>query len=836
MAGEVPPLNVEILVQLSNLTAAVQEATAGLNKIGDTAVEQNSKFDSLKSTMLGVFAGNLMTKGVEILTTGLHDAVKAIQDTQVATEQLSTAMNNSKQNTAANRAEVTATTDKMSALGFSVKDSEAAYTKLITATGSTTESTKLMSMAADLARYKHEDLATAAATLEKGTLGNAKAFKEFGITLDTTLPKNQAIAKAMDELNAKIGGQAVGYTHTFAGEMEILKAKFDDVAVKVGAVVMPILTKLMEFITGVLIPAIEFLYNATLGAWIKQLINLWNTHEGLRKVIVGVVEVVVGAFGYLLGAIAKVVDTVAKIPILGAPFKAIGKGVDEAALAVGKFGASLDSLANKKITLPSLGDALKTSGSTGTGGDAGIGGGLGAAGNVNKAAVAAQKALDARNAKIKTLNDQAVALEDQMNTALTDRQNKMAAAQATFDDATAKAQGIHDANVASINQTYQDKITAAQDAFNSTTEAAEKSHQESILNIQKQYADKATQLVDSANAKKQSIIDQSIGLMTSAFESATKIDLGKLFVAGGTSAAGLQDQLKAQLADVTQLQKDAGLLAAQGYNQSFIDEVIAQGPKQGDALAQAVLTATPDTQASIKDLYNQINSTSQDGVTDLAKKMNDGVNFANQQLATQFNQVGVDLKTNLADNAAQLTTALTSENDKFNAAMTAAQDTLDKATAAATNARDIALQKADDTLQASLNAAQDAFTKSTQAISDAAMKQLDALQKKLDDTAAKIQALGASAASISGYEASVLVPAGVTGATTTTSGSTSPTSSGTVPAIGNANFYVSTTDPSLPTVSAGVLAAITLGQTQGISPATAVGTYNKLQTMGAKIL
>ena len=260
MAGEVPPLNVEILVQLSNLTAAVQEATAGLNKIGDTAVEQNSKFDSLKSTMLGVFAGNLMTKGVEILTTGLHDAVKAIQDTQVATEQLSTAMNNSKQNTAANRAEVTATTDKMSALGFSVKDSEAAYTKLITATGSTTESTKLMSMAADLARYKHEDLATAAATLEKGTLGNAKAFKEFGITLDTTLPKNQAIAKAMDELNAKIGGQAVGYTHTFAGEMEILKAKFDDVAVKVGAVVMPILTKLMEFITGVLIPAIEFLY------------------------------------------------------------------------------------------------------------------------------------------------------------------------------------------------------------------------------------------------------------------------------------------------------------------------------------------------------------------------------------------------------------------------------------------------------------------------------------------------------------------------------------------------------------------------------------------------
>ena len=113
MAGEVPPLNVEILVQLSNLTAAVTEATAGLNKIGDGAKAQESKFSALKTTMLGVFAGNLMAKGAEILATGLHDAVKAIEDTQVATEQLSTAMNNAKQNTAANREEVTKTSEKM---------------------------------------------------------------------------------------------------------------------------------------------------------------------------------------------------------------------------------------------------------------------------------------------------------------------------------------------------------------------------------------------------------------------------------------------------------------------------------------------------------------------------------------------------------------------------------------------------------------------------------------------------------------------------------------------------------------------------------------------------
>ena len=831
MAGDIPNLNVEILVQLTNLTAAVQEATNGLNKIGDGAKAQESKFSALKSTMLGVFAGNLMAQGAEMLATGLHDAVKAIEDTQVATEQLSTAMNNAKQNTAANREEVTKTSEKMGALGFSVADSEKALTKLVTATGSTEKATGMMAMAADLARYKHESLAEASATLVKGTLGNAKAFKEFGIVLDSHLPKNQAIAKAMDELNGKIGGQAVGYTHTFAGEMEILKAKFDDVAVKVGAVVMPILTKLMDIIVKVVIPYITKLYEVTIGTWIKQLINLWNTHEGLRKTIVEVLEIVIKAYGYLIGIIAKVVDTVAKIPVLGAPFKALGKGIDEAALSVGKFAGSLDGLANKKITLPTLGDALKTSGGTSAGGDTGIAGGLGAAGDVNKAANAAQKALDARNAKIKTLNDEAVKLEDDMNTVLLDRQSKMADAQKTLDEKKLAAQTKYEDTVALIKQTFADKTEANQEAFNSSVEQAQTAHAQNKLAIEQQYADKALQIEKTATDQRASIVMQSIALMTNAFETATKVDLGKLFTAGGTTASGLQDQLKAQLADVLQLQKDAGLLAAQGYNQSFIDEVISQGPKQGDALAQAVLTATPDTQASIKDLYKQINATSQDGVTQLATQMNDGVNFANQKLAQQFNQVGIDLKQNLSDNSAQLATALDKNNDTFNAAMIKAQDTLDKATAAATDARDIALNKAQDTLTASLTSAQDAFDKSVKAISDSTMKQLDALEARLSAVASKITALGGSTASITAYNPSIAVtPAPATTTPSYTSspsfglGQTSPSIS-----ITNNNNGV-TTSPS--EIATATLNAVLLGQTQGIN--TSAGLANKLKVMGVE--
>ena len=824
MAGEVPPLNVEILVQLSNLTAAVTEATAGLNKIGDGAKAQESKFSALKTTMLGVFAGNLMAKGAEILATGLHDAVKAIEDTQVATEQLSTAMNNAKQNTAANREEVTKTSEKMNALGFSVADSEKAYTKLITATGSTTESTNLMAMSADLARYKHESLAEASATLVKATMGNQKAFREFGITLDATLPKNQAIAKAMDELNGKIGGQAIGYTHTFAGEMEVLKAKFDDVAVKVGAVVLPVLTKLLDLIMNIIIPAIVKLYDVTIGAWIKALINLWNTHEGLRKVIVGVIEVVIQAFGYLLGVIAKVVDTVAKIPILGAPFKAMGKEIDGAALSVGKFAGTLDGLANKKIVLPTLGSALATSGGTSVSGDAGVGGGLGAAGDVVKGAAAKTAAeLKKRNAEITKYNDEAVKLQAQVDTVLKDRQDKLDAAAATRDEAKAKALETFNTKTADIQAKFDDAMKAAQDNFDSVTADLKASHQQKLLDIQQQYADNATKIEQTAADNRAKIIQSSIDVMTSAFANATKIDIGQMFTAGGGTASGLIDQLKDQMAQITTLQKDAGLLAAQGYNQQFINEVISQGPAQGDALAQSVLTAAPATQDSIKQLYAQVQDASQNGLNDLAAQMNDGTNFATQALAQQYAQVGIDLVNQLADNSSAMNDAIIKENASFNNAMDTAQDALDKAQATAKKSRDDALKVAQDTYNAAVASAEATFLKSSQSISDASMKQLDALLAKALAVQAQLAALGVAGSGAGGgytVPATKVTPSAVVVTTPTVVGGNE---FGSI-TINNTNNGVATSPAEIATAT---LNAVLLGQTQGITSAQSLGVASK---------
>jgi hypothetical protein len=762
MAGEVPPLNVEILVSLGNLTTAVNQATEGLNKIGNTAIAQTSKLDMLKTTMLGVFAGNIMTQGAQILEQGLRSAIKAVEDTQVATERLSTALNNANQNTAANRDEIQKTSESMSKLGFSTATTESAYGTLITATGSTTEATKLMAMAADLARYKHEDLATAAATLAKGTTGSAKAFKELGITLDSNLPKNEAIQKAFDQLNQKIGGQAVGYTHTFSGEMEILKAKFDDVAVKVGAVVMPILTKLMEFITNIAIPAIVWITKA-LFWWEIELVKLWNTNEGFRSAVVDVMKAIVEAIGYVVGAIGKLIEAASHIPIIGSHFKGVADGINNAAKSIGTFAQGLDNLISKKAGVASLSDQLATMGSTSTGG------GLGIAGQAATKSTASTSA-----SKTNTIIQQ-------MDAVLVARQEKMAAAQTTYNDAVAAAQ-------TKFNQTELDLQTA---------------HSQKLVDIQQQYADNATQIEQAAADKRQSIIQQSIDLLRSAWESATKINLGSLFTAGDSSATGLQTQLQTQLAQIQKLQEDAGKLAAQGYSQSFIQEVLAQGPQVGDQMAQSVLTAAPDTANSIKTLYDQIQATSQGGLDSLAAQMNSGSKLATKALTDQYAQVSVDMQTQLDKNTAQLTDALGKENQSFNDSLTKAQQTLADA----------------------LTSAQDSYDKAIQAISDSSMKQLDALDKKLQAVAGSLKAL-AALAGLGIASASSSIPNGsITSAPltfTSSNGFSVPNATAQGPGItvNQTNNISNTATPA--DITTATLNGIVLGQTQGLMTKTPV--------------
>jgi hypothetical protein len=842
MAGDIPNLNVEVLVQLTNLTTAVNEAVAGMTKISNAAKESSEKaslsFTKLKDVMLGVFGGNLLTSGVMGLEKTLVDMNQAVQDAQVETNRLDTALKNSGNTSATVKTQVDATVKSYANLGFTHAQASQAMGTLVTATGSVTESTKLMSMAADLARYKHEDLNTAATTLARGTQGSVKAFKELGITLDTTLPKNEAIAKAFDELNGKIGGQAVAYTHTFAGEMAVLKERFNEAAVTIGNVLFPIITKLLEafndlfkvikpfapellILAGVVLTAVTavkayeavmrtvkavqeawtvatYLYGGVQldavvatdaqtasqkalafvlnqNPWVKvvevialvvaALVELWNHNAKVRDIMITVGEFGIKAFGVIIQIVGDLVTAIMKLvtgPMklmlealsfihapgakqaltdLNGAIKDTGTWFDKAATSVTNYSQNLEQL--RKAT---SNYGMQTLDATSTADTGGIVGNV-AGGNVDKAAAKAAKAQEKLLAQEKKYNDQLTSLRSKMDVALQDRQDKMDAAALTRDEALAAATKAQKERDASIQQSYNDKIAAAQATFDEAKANATSDNEQKILDIKTQYADKATQLQQTATDNQQKIIQQSMDVMTNAFANATKIDLGKLFIDNASSATGLVAGLKNQLDAATQLQKDAGLLAAQGYNQSFINEVIAQGPKQGDALAQSVLKAAPETQDSIKQLYAKVQDVSQNGLNDLAKQMNDGTSFATQQLAQQYAQISVDLQKTLADNSTALTDALNKQQTAYQKQLDAAQDAFDKANASARQVRDQELAKSAQTFADQNASIQQTYNDSIQKITQATMKQMMTLEAEMLKVLALMVALGAGGGS-----------------------------------------------------------------------------------------
>jgi len=435
--SDIAPVSIKVIVDSSGVAKGVAVATQGLDQMATRVKSTTKAFANFKTLSLSVFAGNILTQGMTAFTNALREAKDGVIADQVALSRLDTILNNVGITSEKTKDSVIATADAYSQLGFAGDDTYKAMGSLLSVTGNVEQATKLLAMSADYARYKQIDQTTAAQILAKATMGNAKALKDMGITLDATLPKNKAITKAFDELNKRMGGQAIAYTKTFAGQMDILKEKFDGFLQIIATRVLPVLAAFLGYLTsngqailiysGIVLSVIAVIkiYGATMvaiksiqqayafwtyaqaastnvfkfamyglnaaikanpiGFLVTALIALgvafvgaWNKFEGFRKVVIKGLQIVVNGFGYLVGAVAKALELLGKIPGFEWAEKA-AEGANKLAKSVREYSDSLDKLANKKIKPPSITGGVKPGDPTGikgniAGGDAAIGG------------------------------------------------------------------------------------------------------------------------------------------------------------------------------------------------------------------------------------------------------------------------------------------------------------------------------------------------------------------------------------------------------------------------------------------------------------------------------
>jgi vacuolar-type H+-ATPase subunit H len=269
--------------------------------------------------------------------------------------------------------------------------------------------------------------------------------------------------------------------------------------------------------------------------------------------------------------------------------------------------------------------------------------------------------------------------------------------------------------------------------------------------------------------------------LRNAFASGTGFDLGEAFKGGADSADKMLQELKKKLQGAKDLQANAAKLAGMGYSQTFIEQVVKQGPEAGNKIAEALKNASPEATAEMQRLYGDVENISNNGLDTLAKSMNAGANLATKELRDAYNQVSTDLAESLKAVNEEMNKSLAETLVEYNKsvaeaektrqeAMAEAKKNLDEAMAEAkkrydeamaealknlTEAREKAqkalsegLAEAQKTLQKALVDAQKDFEKAVDAINKSTQKKLDDLRSKIAEIAEAMKALSALAAAL----------------------------------------------------------------------------------------
>jgi phage-related protein len=196
------------------------------------------------------------------------------------------------------------------------------------------------------------------------------------------------------------------------------------------------------------------------------------------------------------------------------------------------------------------------------------------------------------------------------------------------------------------------------------------------------------------------IVKQSMQRLRDVYRSAVEINVAAIFdgdvVAG--SIDGTIELMRRKLTASRQLLGNAAALAAAGFSQTFIEQVVGAGTEVGNELAQGILSATPEQQAEMRNLFNSIETEANSGMDALSQTIYDKNGLATQELKNLY-----------ADTQNELVVALADQETLYQQTMIDIMARFDEAVLQAKTTRDEALKEAEETLQAALVEANEKF-------------------------------------------------------------------------------------------------------------------------------
>jgi phage-related protein len=231
-----------------------------------------------KTRSLGKVAG---VAGLAIaggLAIGLEKSVKAAMEGQTATARLDSAFKQSGESADKYASQIDKAESSGRALGFTNLDVRDSLGSLEIATKSHTQAIKDLSVAEDIARFKHVDLATASKSLTMAMSGSQRAIKQLGLSIPPVTTHYDALKRSGEDLTTKTGmldvahaklqdkmatskavidavtqkmhGQAAAFADTAAGGMAKFHAQSEAIQENLGQALLPAVQAVTEKIAA----------------------------------------------------------------------------------------------------------------------------------------------------------------------------------------------------------------------------------------------------------------------------------------------------------------------------------------------------------------------------------------------------------------------------------------------------------------------------------------------------------------------------------------------------------------------------------------------------------
>ena len=153
------------------------------------------------------------------------------------------------------------------ATGVADDELRPALAGLVRFTGDAAKAQELLTLSIDASKATGKDLVAVSTAIGKAYDGNFTALKKLGVPLDENIIKTKDFEAAQRALTAQFGGAAAANANTFAGRIQILKVRFDEVVEAIGYKVLPALGKLLDYTDKV----IKIMDERGLGGVISEL-------------------------------------------------------------------------------------------------------------------------------------------------------------------------------------------------------------------------------------------------------------------------------------------------------------------------------------------------------------------------------------------------------------------------------------------------------------------------------------------------------------------------------------------------------------------------------------